>query len=79
MFAAVLKFMIIKIQVFTKILELTGVCKEKVAISNFVWLQFQGLGKYKTIYVFVTQNVFGNNSRKKQANLIFCCFCIGSL
>ena len=65
MFAAVLKFLIIKIQVFMKILELTGVCKEKMLISNFVWLQFQGLGKYKTIFGFVTQNVFGNNSRKE--------------
>ena len=38
------------------------------------WLQVQGLGKYKTIYVFVTQNVFGNNSRKQLADLIFVVF-----
>ena len=27
--------------------------------------QFQSLGKYEALYVFVTQNVFGNNSRTK--------------
>ena len=44
---------------------------------RFLWLQFQGLGKYKTIYVFATQNVFGNNNRKKLAHWFLCCFCIG--
>ena len=31
----------------------------------------QGLGKYKTIYVFVTQNVFGHNSPEKLADWVF--------
>ena len=66
MFAAVLSFRIIKIQVFNKIVELSGLCKDSVEFQFFLWLQFQGLGKYKTIYVFVTQNVFGNNSRNKK-------------
>ena len=43
----------------------------------FLWLQFQGLGKYKTIYIFVTQNVFGNNRRKKLADSFFVVFIKG--
>ena len=31
--------------------------------------KFQGLGKYETISVFMTQNVFGNNSRQKTCRL----------
>ena len=34
-------------------------------------LILQGLGKYKTIYVFVIQNVFGNNNQKKLADWVF--------
>ena len=33
-------------------------------------MQFQGLGKYKTTYVFVIQNVFGNNNNKKLADWV---------
>ena len=34
-------------------------------------MKFQSPGKYEPIYVFVTQNVFGNNSREKQAEWTF--------
>ena len=43
-------------------------CTESCRNSVCWWLQFQGLGKYKTIYVFLTQNVFGNNSKTKLAD-----------
>ena len=80
MFAAVLSFLIIKkVQVFMKILELSRECNGKMLIFSFCVWQFQGMGKYKTIYVFMTQNVFGNNSRIQLADWFFCCFYIGSL
>ena len=54
-----------------EILELSGVCNEQMWDFSFLLLQFQGLGKYKTIYVFVTPDVFGNNSRQKLADCFF--------
>ena len=52
-----------------EILELSGECIETMLNCSFASLHFQGLGKYETMYVFMTQNVFGNNSRKKMADL----------
>ena len=46
----------------------------RFGIPYFWWLQFQGLGKYKTIYVFMAQNVFGNKSRNKLADWVFIVF-----
>ena len=56
------------------LLELSGVCNEQMLNFILLWLQFQGLGKYKTIYVFVSQHVFGNNKRNKLADCCFRCF-----
>ena len=61
-----------------KILESSRKCNDTMLNCSFASLQFQGLGKYETMYVFMTQNVFGNNSRKKWP-IVFCCFYIGSL
>ncbi len=47
-----------------KILELSGKCNETMLNCNFASLQFQGLGTYETMYVFMTQNVFGTNCQR---------------
>ena len=76
MFEAVMRFLIMKIQVFHENPRTESGMQQT---NDFCGLQFQGLGKYKTIYVFVTQNMFGNNSRRKLADWFFYCIDIGSL
>ena len=71
MFAIVLSFLMKQHTDFHKILELIGVGNDRMLKFKFWWLQFQGLGKYQTIYVFVTQNVFGHNSPEKLADWVF--------
>ena len=48
-----------------EILELSGKCNGTMLNCSLASLQFQGLGKCEAIHVFMTQNVFGINSRKK--------------
>ena len=66
-------------QVFIEILELIGKCNETTLNCSFALLQFQGLGKYETLYVSMTQTVFRNNSRQKKCPSVFLLLFIGSL
>ena len=74
MFAIVLSFLMKQHTDFHKILELIGVGNDRMLKFKFWWLQFQGLGKYETIEVIVTQNMFENNSPKKLAHRVFAVF-----
>ena len=54
-------------------------CRSMGGRIPFQRMQFQGLGKYETISVFVTQNVFGNNSRKNWLIVFLHSFIVVSL
>jgi len=50
--------------------------KSLTLIQRIPWdtvqnIQFQGLGKFTTVFVFVTHNVSGHNSRRKLAHWAF--------